>query len=145
VADGGDDGDLRGGDGARQGFVVERCEIFGRTAAAGDDDYVDIVVLIEEAEAGGDFLRRGLALNLRGIDKDVNRVVTALEYVENIAERGGVGRGDYANARRQGGDRFFALGGEQAFGFEFGLELFEGLWARCVRQKSGARRDLRIR
>ena len=40
VADGGNQRDLRGRDGARDTFFVERPQIFERTAAARDDDDV---------------------------------------------------------------------------------------------------------
>jgi hypothetical protein len=38
VADGGDDGDLGGRDGAGQGFVVERGQVFGGAATTRNDD-----------------------------------------------------------------------------------------------------------
>ena len=41
VADGGDDGELGGGDGAGEGLVVEAGEVFDGAAAAGDEDEVD--------------------------------------------------------------------------------------------------------
>jgi len=126
VADGGDYGDLGGGDGAGQRFVVERGEVFGGAATARDDDYVDIVVLIEVADAGGDLKRRGVALHLGRINHYIHGMVAALEHIENVAESGGLRRCDHADARRKGWDRLLAFGGEQTFSFEFGLELLEG-------------------
>ena len=41
VADGGDDGEARGDDGAGHGFAVEGGQVFERAAAAGEDDEVD--------------------------------------------------------------------------------------------------------
>ena len=41
VADGRDDGDFSGGDGARQRFVVECGEVFDTASAAGDEDDID--------------------------------------------------------------------------------------------------------
>jgi hypothetical protein len=40
VADGGDDGELAGGDGAGEGLVVEGGEVFERAPATGDEDEV---------------------------------------------------------------------------------------------------------
>ena len=42
VADGGDDGELGGGDGAGEGLVVEAGEVFEGASAAGDEDEVDL-------------------------------------------------------------------------------------------------------
>ena len=47
VADGGDDGNLGGGDGARQAFIVEGEEIFERAAAARHDDDIHPAVRLK--------------------------------------------------------------------------------------------------
>ncbi len=78
VADGGDHGNFGRGDGAGEAFVVEGGEIFGGASAAGDDDDIDIVVLVEVADASGDFDGRGIALDLGGIDQHIHRVMAAL-------------------------------------------------------------------
>ena len=43
VADAGDDGHARGHDGARDGLLVERPQVFDAAAASRDDDHVDVV------------------------------------------------------------------------------------------------------
>src|SRR5450755_3907414 len=53
-------------------------------------------------------------------------MMAALEDVEDVAKRSGLRRRHDADASRQGRDRLPALGGKQAFGFEFRLELLEG-------------------
>ena len=83
-------------------------------------------MLVEEADSGGDLVRSRVALHLGGIDQDIHGMMAALEHVENVAQRGGLRRCDNADARGQRWDRLLAFGGEQAFGFEFGLELLEG-------------------
>src|SRR5208337_4476633 len=52
VADCGDYGDLRRSNGACESFVIEGGQVFGGTAAASDDNYVDVIVLVEKADAG---------------------------------------------------------------------------------------------
>ena len=83
-------------------------------------------LLIEITHAGGDFVRRRVALYLRRIDQDIYGMMAALEDVENVAKRRSLRGGDDADARREARDRLLALGCEKAFGFEFGFELFEG-------------------
>ena len=47
VADGGDHGNCGSGDGSGEAFVVEGGEIFGGASTAGDDDDLDVVLLVE--------------------------------------------------------------------------------------------------
>ena len=88
VPDGGDDGDLRGSDGARQRFAVKGREIFERSASAGQNDDVDFACAVEPGDAGLDFERRRVALDKRGIDEDLQRGVPAGDDVDEVANDG---------------------------------------------------------
>ena len=78
VADGGDGGKRRGGDGAGEGFVVEAGEVFDGAAAAGDEDEVDAVrVGVEEADAGDNGGGASGALNGGGIDEQIEARMAA--------------------------------------------------------------------
>ena len=46
MADGGDDGNPAGGDGARQGLIVEGGKVFDAASAARDDDDIDAAELV---------------------------------------------------------------------------------------------------
>src|SRR5579864_324250 len=127
-------GDERNGGrshGSRQIFIIEGREVFGGAAAARDDNYVHIFLLVKVANAGGYFMRGGISLNLRGINQEVDGAVTALDDVENVAQGRGLRRGDDSDASGKGRNRLLAFGGEQALGFKFCLQLFEGQLQRA--------------
>ena len=131
MADGGDDGDLRGDDGAGDAFGVEGGEVFERAAAAGDDDDVDEGLTVraggvEAGEGGFDFGGGGLALDAGGAKEDIEAGVAAADDVEEVADDGAGGRGDDADGAREGGQGALAGGVEEAFGFEALFELLEG-------------------
>jgi len=126
VADGGDDGDFRGRDGAGEEFAVEGGEVFERAAAAGDDDDIDGAFAIEVLDAGGDFDGGGCTLHGRRVEKDVQGIVAAIADVEEVADDGSGGRGDDADAMGEGGERPLALRIEEALSLETSFELFEG-------------------
>jgi len=126
VADGGDDGELRGDDGAGEELVVEAGEVFERASSAGDEDEVDLIgMAIEVADAGGDAGRALFALHDGGVDEEVEAGVAAADDVDDVADGGAVGRGDDADALREGGQRG-ARAVEEAFGAETVAELLEG-------------------
>jgi len=126
VADRGDHRNFGGCDGAGKSFVVEGSEIFGGTSAAGDDDDVDVVVLIEVTHSGSDFMRSSVALHLGWKNQHVHGMMAALEDVENIAKGRGLCGGHDTNPRWKLRNRLLAFGGEEAFGFQLGFELLEG-------------------
>ena len=119
VADGGDDGQLGGGDGAGEGLVVEAGEIFDGAAAAGDDDEVDLSIgrgaLNQRMPAATEPAQFG-ALHGGGVDEQVEAGVAAADDVDDVADDGAGGRGDDADAAREGGQRALAGGVEEAFG-----------------------------
>ena len=127
VADGGDDGDVRGGDGAGEGFVVEGPEVFGGAAAAGEDDEVDVVGVgrIEVTQAGEEFRRGTGSLHCCRVDEDVDAAVAAAGDGDDVADDGALRRGDDADGGGVGGERALAGGVEEAFCLELGFELFE--------------------
>ena len=86
VADGRDDGDVRGRNGARQAFIVEGEEVLEGTAAARHHDHVHLAVPIEIAHAGTDLRSRTLTLHLRGIDEHADRLVASAENVQHVLD-----------------------------------------------------------
>ena len=131
VAYGGDDGNLRGGDGAGDALRVEGGQVFKRASAAGDDDDIDQSLafgagIIEAGDGGFDFGGGGLALHAGSADEDVEAGVAAAGDVEEVADDGAGGRGDDADGARECGQRALARGVEEAFGLEAFLELLKG-------------------
>src|SRR4051794_8919031 len=105
--------------------MIESGEIFGRAASAGDDDHFDFFSAIEMLETGRDFDRRGLSLNLRGVNQNARRLMATSENVENVAQRCTLRRSDDSDAQWQRGDSLFARTVEEAFRIEAGFQLFE--------------------
>ena len=116
VPDAADHGDGRGDDGARQALVVERPQILERAAAAGEDQHVAFGAPAGELERRDDLRGR-----LRALHRPPDRSAPAAggkaprQHVQDVAHRRAGGRGDDADAPRQGGQRALALGREQAF------------------------------
>ena len=86
VADGGNDWEGRGGDGIGEEFAVERCKVFERSAATGNDDEVDFACAVEVRDSRRDFGRRRFTLNERGIEQDVECRMAPIDDVEEVAE-----------------------------------------------------------
>ena len=127
VADGGDTGELGGGDGASEGFVVEAGEIFDGAAAAGEDDEIDFTRIgVEPADAGGDRAGAVCPLHGSGVDEEVEAGVTAADDGDDVADDGAGGRGDDADAARERRQGALAGGVEESLGGEALLELLEG-------------------
>ena len=127
VADGGDDGQMRGGDGAGEGLVVEGGEVFDGASAAGDEDEVGAFeVLVEPADAGNDAARTGRSLHDGGVDEEVEAGVAAADDGDDVADDGPGGGGDDADAVRERREGAFAVGVEEAFICKAALELLEG-------------------
>src|SRR6266498_1409404 len=123
--DRGDDRYSRGDGGARQSFVVERGQVFGRTAATRDDDHVHISRTIEILQPGSDFGSGSLSLHLRGIDQHVRGVMAAPKNVKNVAQSSRLRRRYNPDAARELRNRLLASGFEQALSLKFCLELLE--------------------
>ena len=81
---------------------------------------------VEVADSGGDGGAAGCALHGGRIDEQVEAGVAAADDVDDVADDGAGGRGDDADALREGGEWALAGGVEEAFGEEAGLELLEG-------------------
>ncbi len=127
MADGGDDGELAGGDGAGQGLVVEGGEVFEGAAASCDDDEVNSVgMCVEPGDAVDDRLRAVCALHEGGIDEEIQAGVATADDGNDVADDGSGGRGDDADAVREGRQGALAVGVEEAFVGEAALELLEG-------------------
>ena len=126
VADGGDDRDGRGGDGAGDGFFVEGPKIFERAAAAGDGYELRPVGCAEVFDAAANFVDGACALHLRGEEANVEAGEAARQDFDEILNDRAFGRGDDADAQRIAGERAFARDVEKAFFAEAGAELLEG-------------------
>jgi membrane protein CcdC involved in cytochrome C biogenesis len=127
VADGGDYGERGCGDGSGEGLIVKAGQVFDGAAAAGEDDEVDGAgIAIEPANAGDYRGSAAGALHGRGIDEEMQVGVAAADYFDDIVEDGAGGGGDDTDGLREGRERAFAGGVEEAFGEEAGLELLEG-------------------
>jgi len=79
--------DFRSCDRSCQPFVVERRKILGRAASAGDDDDVDVVVLVEVTHSRGYLMRCTFSLHLRRINEHIHGMMPAFENVENVSQR----------------------------------------------------------
>jgi len=127
VADGIDDGDGAGVDGAGDDFLVEGPEVFDAAAAAGRDDGIDAGEAgtggaAEHVEGIGDFPGGSDALHADGSDEDVEPWGASSEDIEHVL-KGGSGRGsDDGHHCGHGGDRLLAVGIEEAFGSESAFE-----------------------
>ena len=117
-------GDAR--DRARDDFLVERPEIFDRSAAAADDDDVDARHARRSARsAARDVRRRALALHARRADDEVRVGVAPAQHLDDVADRRAVERRDDADLARQRRQRPLARGVEQPFGLQPLLQLIE--------------------
>ena len=125
VADAGHRRNAAGGDRARHAFVVEAPEVFERAAAARDDQHVAFVAPRRGLDRAHDFRHRGRALHGGGIEQHGRRRKARAQHSQYVVNGRAGGRGDHADAARHRGQRPLALGGEQSFGGELGLELLE--------------------
>ncbi len=112
VTDPGDHRDGRSHDRARQALVVERPEIFQRTAASAEDQYVAFGAAAGYLERRDDFRRRLRALDGDGVDEHGRGGKAPRQYVQNVADRGTRGRGDDADPPGKARQWAFTLRGE---------------------------------
>jgi hypothetical protein len=147
VANGGNNRQFRGGDGACESFIVESGEVFQRASAARDEDEIDLggemdrlinfafalaglalvgLALVEPADSRGDRGGAFGALHGGGIDEKVEARVAAANDLDDVVEDRAAGGGDDAEGAREGGQGALAGGIEESFGEETGLELGEG-------------------
>jgi hypothetical protein len=137
VADGRDDGHDGCADGARQLLLVEGPEVFGRAAAAPDDDDVDalfaaplgeraLVEVVQEADGLTDFGARPLALDARRGEEHVDRARAAREHRQDVADGRAGRRSHHADAAREERQRPLQLLVEEALGRQPVAQLLEG-------------------
>jgi hypothetical protein len=113
VADGRDDGHARGADGARHLLLIERPEVFGRAAAAADDDGVEPffgaaafdgapVVVVQTPDGLGDLAGGALALHAHGREEQADGARAARDGADDVADgRARRARDDADAARKQ--------------------------------------------
>src|SRR5437867_1584681 len=126
VADGRHHGRLGAGDGARDDLFVEGPEIFERSAAAADDDDVDVAERVEVAQPLRDLLGGAVALHAGGRDHDVQLAEAAADHAQHVADRRAAQRRHHADLSREARQLALARLIEQPLGLEPGLELVEG-------------------
>ncbi len=131
MADGGDDGNGRGGNGAGERFIVEAPEVFDGAAAAGENDEVGPGIFSEPGEAGGELFSAARALHEGGIDADVQPGAAAREDVEHVLNDGAGGRRDDADVAGKTGEGALAGRLEEALGGKALFEFFKGLLERA--------------
>jgi hypothetical protein len=123
-----------------RGLVVEAGEVFDGAAAAGDEDEVDFSGWVEPADAGGDGAGARWALHGGGVDEEVEAGVAAADDGDDVADDGAGGRGDDADAVREGGQRALAGGVEEAFGERRALSCSKASWRAPAPRARGFRR-----
>src|SRR6185437_10004522 len=100
---------------------------FDRAAAASENDDIDEPgAFVEVADSGSDRGAAGCALHGCRVDEQVEAGVAAASDVDDIADDRSGGRGNDAHAAREGRKGALAVGVEESFGEEAGLELLEG-------------------
>ena len=140
MADGRDDRQRGGGNGAGERLVVESGEVFQRTSAARDQDEIDLsgelaglnnfaqallgLDLVEPADSRGDRGGAFGALHRRRIDQQIQARVATANNFDDVVKHRSAGGGDDADRTREGGQRALASGVEEAFGQQARLELF---------------------
>ncbi len=107
-------------------FLVERPEIFHRSAAAPDDEDVDAANLGKLPDPRGDFGGGAFTLHARRADDDMRGGMSPAEHLEDIAQRGAVERRHDADLRGQHRQRSLAGSVKEPFGLQPLLQLLEG-------------------
>ena len=125
VAHAADDRNAASVDRARDGFLVERHQVFERAAAPGQDQHVALATCSRELQRLHDFARCRLALHRNGVDQDRHGREAALQDVQDVAQRSAGRRRNHADATGQGGQRLFLCGLEQALGQQLAFEFLE--------------------
>ena len=126
MTDGRNDGNHGVIDRTHDRLLIESPQIFRRSAASADDQKVDGVLLIEEADGGSDLSRRALALHERRIKNQANIRITPFGNTVNVAQhcaRKGRHDTDHARKRRQ---RLLVFLIEKPLGGKTSLQLLEG-------------------
>ena len=121
----------RGGDGAHQRLVVERPQVFQRSAAAGQQHHLVTAAGRGPAQQVGDLRRGAFALHQAGQDIHFKQGQPARQHAEHIAHGRAGGRGDHRHPAHPGRQRSLARGIEQAFGRQSGLQCLEGAAQRA--------------
>lgn len=108
VPDGGDDRERASVDRLRHDALVERPQIFDRTAAAREEDGVELKSLAELVQVGdrvGDVRRGSIPLHAHIDEKEGDEWRATLEGVQHIVQRGASLRGDDRDSTREARQR----------------------------------------
>ena len=129
VADGADDGDLRGGDGPSDDLLVERPEVLQRAAAAANDQDFQpqsLVAAVEFPDRSGDLACGGIPLHGNRIQEHFGARPAGINTIGNVLDRGAGRAGDDADPHRVARQGFFAGLVEETLGGKALLHLLEG-------------------
>lgn len=130
VADAGHDGYRAGAKRAGEALVVERPQVLEAAAAAHDQKQIDAVAYRTApciSNRVGDTRPRLSALNGDRIEYHRKVRRTPGQGHQDVAQSGGLGRGDHTDGAREARQRSATRGIEQALCGELRLELVEGL------------------
>ena len=116
-------GDIR--DRAGDDFLVERPQVFDRTAPAADDDDVDAGHSCNGPQTSRDVEGRPFALNPGGTNHDLRIRIPSPEHLDDVPNRRAVERGHDPDLPGQRRERSFPRRLEQPFGLEPLLQLVE--------------------
>ena len=125
VADAGDDRHGNARDGACDHLLVERPEIFDRSAAAREDDDVDASDTANLPQRARHVRRRVRALHPRRAYDQMDVRVASTEHVDDVADGRAVERGDDADLARQRRQRPLARRVEEPLVLQPFLQLIE--------------------
>ena len=125
VADARHDGNAGLEDRARHALFIEGPEILDRSAAARDDQHVDLAARACRADCARQIRRRSFALNHRGVEDHADAGPPMPQRGQNVGERRGARRGDDPDAPGKGRQRALALRGKPAGRAKARLETLE--------------------
>jgi len=125
VADTGDHRCIQVVQGARQGLVVERPQVFERASTTRQDDDFAKGVPVGGPDGANQFGRGLLALNGAGVDADLRVRPASCQRLQDIADGRAGRRGHHADAARPARQRPLGCFIEQTFGGQFLLERLE--------------------
>ena len=124
MADTADDRNFAGGDRPRDGFLVERPQVFDASAAAADDQHVTFRTTVGDRNGCSNLFRTACSLHRRGIQHHGHAGKALSQGGEHIAQCSSLRRGDNADAARKSRQGTLAICREQSLAFQ---QLFKPL------------------
>jgi len=126
VADRGNNGNLRGGDGPRDNLCVKGVEVFHASAAPADDQDIHQAVPVKKGNPFGNFNRGLGALDTRRIEDNPYLSIPFPDNLQDIADSGARGGRHHTDNAGQGGEGLFPLRVKESLRHKLSFELFKG-------------------